>query len=257
MLIGSLVLVCGLLVPTALGLVALLVAYLVLRRSDPEHALRRTMGIGLLMLGGLILCTGLLAFLVTLVASDPTIVKSHWAPNDMGTERYYSPRLGAGALSLWLFLPGAIMGCGWFLFARRFSLRSLVIGVLLLALVASIPHLTVHPQDARGVIEARIDRVLTGEEWATLERVLRKESLCEAVSEPTRKDLSCPVSEALKGVELQPQYRGDLESEGRVGVRLTLRFSQALESDQIDLLFNELTQQVRNAMPTDPAETPP
>jgi hypothetical protein len=248
---GSLFCGCGVLLLTTFGLLPLAITYFSIRRTDPEHALRRTMGMGLVILGVLVMAVGSLALLGTLVESDTVMFEQHFEPDKKGVESYYHPTLGPSAVSVWLFLAGSIIGCGWFLFARQFSLRSLLIGLLLVALVASIPHLTIHPQGPKAVITARINRILTLEEWASLERAFSRERLYTAVSDPTQKALPCPITDALKEVELQPQTKGGLESEGKDGVRLTLRFSQELEREQVEAIFNELSSYVEKTMPVD------
>jgi hypothetical protein len=166
---------------------------------------------------------------------------------------------------VWLLLAGATIGAGVFLNTKRFSLRSLVIALGLLAFLASIPHLLIPQKGRQAIISVELERRLSTEEWSALESTLSKDRLCATVSTSLRKSLPCPVANGLMQVDVEPVADKDLERNGTTGVRLTLRFSGELERRQIEALFAEMNRHVIRAVqsasrsigPTGPQASPP
>jgi len=54
-------------------------------------------------------------------------------------ELLFSPN----TLSVWMLLSGAAVGGGWFLLVEQVSLRSLLVYVVVIGLLASVPHLVI------------------------------------------------------------------------------------------------------------------
>ena len=55
----------------------------------------------------------------------------------MDHEFQFSPN----TLSVWMLLSGTAIGSGWFLFVRQVSLWSLLAVLIVIGLLASVPHL--------------------------------------------------------------------------------------------------------------------
>jgi len=232
-----------------LGIVPVVIAYFVFRRNDPEHALKRTGGLCLLTLGSVALAIALVASLIVLFQGDTVVHEAEFAPNRSSSTHYGRLGLGPVGLSVWLLLAGAIVALGLFLFIKRFSLRGMLIGLGLVALLASTPHLLIEPRDALATITVQGNRILSEDEWRQLERKLTIEALCENLPEKVTSRLELPPEQAITKLELERQGVGAAEAQGTVGARLAIRISRELDNRQTGLLFNALSEQVKKAVP--------
>ena len=239
----------------AVGILSLAVRHLVLHRQDPKYSSRRIVGVTIEIVGALLFALGVAYFIAMLFEGDGPILEAHSDLYGFGHPSYHggvSQLVGLNTLSVWLLLAGAAIGLGVSINRERFSLRTLVTVLGLVAFTASIPHMLIRPRDPQAVISVESDRILNAEEWGALERALSREGLCAAVSDETKKALPCPMANALTAVDLQPMdsedYPMKAERHGPLGVRLTLRFAYELNREQIEGLFDELMAYVQRAM---------
>ena len=228
-----------------LGVTPLLITYLILRKSDPEHALKRSGGLGILSLGSISIIIAMLAFVAEMATGDQLVHQAEYTPNSTSMSHMGHLGLGPLSLSVWLLLSGAAIAFGLFLFLRQFSLRSLLIGLGLVALLASVPHLTVQSLGDRAMITVDSNRAMNSKEWQESQQQLTKEALCANLPPKLLSELDLPPEQIITEMELTPLRTGGENT----GAQLELRFSEKLSSVQTYQLFDHLCEQAQVAIP--------
>ena len=168
-----------------------IIAHLILRRKDREHAFQRAMGLSLVALAAMALVVACLAILVSASQNDVPLMDCQIGPTK--TEYVFSMSsfsellMGPGALSVWLLLAGAAWGTGALLFIKRFSLRGMLVILAAVALLASLPQLVVEQSAPTCVISVQLANSPTAAEWKVIRESLAKDALLTAIDQDASK----------------------------------------------------------------------
>lgn len=233
----------------AVGVLPAIVAYFVHRRTDPKHALRRAAGLAVVLLGSFALAGALAAFLMVLVDGTTLKMEAECSPSGSGWSQYSGVELGPVGLSVWLLLAGGTLALGLFLYSKRFSLRSMLIGLGLVALLASAPHVLIKPQDHVATVTVAADHILNEIEWEKLEEDLSRQVLCANLPEEVIEALDLPLEKAITKMEMHPLWYGEGQANGKYGAQLTIHFSRELDNKQTGRLFSKLCDVFEKAVP--------
>ena len=224
--------------------------YRFFKKSDPQHALRRSVGLGVAVAGVLTL---ILLGIVAFHSVFQPIMTASLGPEGKSYSTFGAddPRMGAEALSVWFLLTGVACGAGALLFTKRFSLRFMLTVVGICALFACVPQFWVGPGGYFGTITGLLPNPPSVAEWSAVEESLSEDALLDRVEQRISResDQVGHTKESTKAfvalviaIHVKRIRSGRFHCED--GVLLTVRFSEECVWSDVDMLFRQLTDAV-------------